>query len=92
MSDINKWFWVKNDIDLDLEANSENLEDKEDRNDKEYKILRTNMAAQDLGFSFLIDANPIDEFKNRWKEVYNGGDVSTTNNYYIGFKVCTYTW
>ena len=73
---------------LNLEANSDTLEvlqESEEETVGGYTILRTNMAGQDLGFSFLIDANVMDEFKNLWDEL-------TTNNFYIGFKVWFCKW
>ncbi|XP_023328627.1 pickpocket protein 28 isoform X2 [Eurytemora carolleeae] len=72
---------------LNLEANSDTLEvlqESEEETVGGYTILRTNMAAQDLGFSFLIDANAMDEFKNSWNEL-------TSNNFYIGFKVLVHS-
>ena len=73
---------------LNLEANldtSEVIQELEEETVGGYTILRTNMAAQDLGFSFLIDANAMDEFKNEWDEL-------TSNSFYIGFKVWFCKW
>ena len=62
----------------DLEANSdfsENVEEEED-----FKVLKTNMVAQDLGFSFLIDGN--------FDDKVSFGKTSTNNNFFYGLEVC----
>ena len=45
------------------------------------KILRTNGASKNLGFSFLIDPVLNDEFKNVYGELL-------TSSFFQGFKVC----
>ncbi|XP_023321954.1 uncharacterized protein LOC111696554 isoform X2 [Eurytemora carolleeae] len=60
----------------DLEANSdfsENVEEEED-----FKVLKTNMVAQDLGFSFLIDGN--------FDDKVSFGKTSTNNNFFYGLE------
>ena len=60
------------------EGDNVNAEEKVDK----LKIRRTNMAARDLGFSFLIDGNMADEYMSM--------GLSTNNNFHTGFKVSFY--
>jgi len=54
--------------------------EEEEEEEEEMDILHTNIAGQDFGFSFLLNPNFHDEFRDMW-------DQQTANNLYVGYKV-----